>query len=60
MCMGGRWWAVTDNNEVLFFDGYYSPQCNSNEAIVSRIGCGFGAPPTKPVYIPMAFIPTSD
>ena len=52
-----RWWAVTENDEVLFFDGYFSPQCNLVESIVERLGSGFDAPDTAPKFIEMAFLP---
>jgi hypothetical protein len=57
ICFGPHWWAVTENNEVLFFDQYWSPQCNTNPTIVERIGCGFDAPATTPKFIEMAFLP---
>jgi hypothetical protein len=48
---------VTENDEVLFFDGYFSPQCNLVESIVERLGSGFDAPDTAPKFIEMAFLP---
>lgn len=54
---GPRWWAVTETDEVLFFDTYCSPQCNTNPSIVERLGRGFDAPPTTPRFIEMAFLP---
>ena len=54
---GPRWWAVTENDEVLFFDTYVSPQCNSNKQIVERLGKGFDAPITEPRFIEVSFIP---
>jgi hypothetical protein len=45
-----HWWAVTENDEVLLWDGH-SPQCNVNKSIVERLspeGC-------RPVFIPVAF-----
>jgi hypothetical protein len=57
LCYGPHWWAVTENGEVLFFDNYTSPQCNSNKAIVERLGKGFDAPPTTPQFIALAFVP---
>lgn len=57
ICYGPRWWKVTENNEVLFFDTYGSPQCNQHKAIVERVGCGFDAPATTPKFVEMAFLP---
>jgi hypothetical protein len=57
ICYGPRWWAVTENDEVLFFDRYSSPQCNANKAIVDRLGSGFDAPETTPKFVEMAFLP---
>lgn len=57
ICYGPRWWAVTENDEVLFFDRYGSPQCNINKAIVERLGKWFDAPATTPKFIEMAFLP---
>jgi hypothetical protein len=57
ICYGPRWWAVTKNDEVLFFDCYGSPQCNASEAIAARLGKGFDAPATALRFIDMAFLP---
>lgn len=57
LCYGPRWWCVTENNEVLFFDEYWSPQCNTSKSIVERLGCGFDAPKTTPQFIEIAFLP---
>lgn len=57
LCMANRWWAVTENDEVLFFDTYCSPQCNPNRSIVERLGKGFDAPSTTPRFIELAYIP---
>ena len=57
ICYGPRWWAATKDKEVLFFDTYGSPQCNIHEAMVKRLGKGFDAPETSPVFIGMAFLP---
>jgi len=54
---GPRWWVVTENDEVLFFDQYTSPQCNIHESIVARLGHGFDAPITTPKYFEIAFVP---
>lgn len=57
ICYGPRWWCVTENDEVLFFDTYGSPQCNMHKELVERLGRGFGAPATTPRFIEMAFLP---
>lgn len=59
ICCGPRWWCVTDNDEVMFFDRYSSPQCNIHEGIAAHLGSGFGAPPTTPRFIEMTFLPHS-
>lgn len=52
------YWAVTENNELLFFrKGYTSPQCNSNKQIVQdvlckNIGGNFRVELIEYVYIP--------
>jgi hypothetical protein len=57
ICYGPRWWKVTAENEVLFFDAYYSPQCSVSKSVVERTGKGYDAPQTEPRFIEMAFIP---
>jgi hypothetical protein len=57
VCYGQRWWAVTENNEVLFFKSYSSPQCNTNRAIVERLANRLDAPQTTPKFVEMAFLP---
>jgi hypothetical protein len=57
ICMGERYWAITPENEALFFklrpSSTGSPQCNSNRSIVERLlpeGC-------RVEFVPMAFLP---
>jgi hypothetical protein len=57
ICYGPRWWKVTEDGDVLFFDAYTSPQCNVSKAVVERTGKGYDAPPTKAVFLEMAFLP---
>jgi len=57
ICYGPRWWKVTDDNKVIFFDAYYSPQCNVSKAVVEQTGKGYDAPPTKAVFLEMTFLP---
>jgi hypothetical protein len=59
VCYADRWWAVTENREVLFFRSYDSPQCNKLKIVAERLGKGFNAPETTLVFINMAFIPPS-
>lgn len=60
ICYGPRWWAVTENDEVLFFKSYSSPQCNQSKDLVKRLGKGFDAPiTTTPKFIEMSFLPHS-
>jgi hypothetical protein len=58
ICYPESWWAVTPDDQVLFFTGqnYFTPQCNNNKSITERImptGC-------RAEWIEMAFIPTDD
>ena len=59
ICYPNKWWRVTENKEVLFFDYYSSPQCNDNKSIVDRLACGFDAPPTTSMFLENAFLPQS-
>ena len=59
VCMAERWWAVTPEGNVLFFDTYHSPQCNRNKSIADRLGKSFNAPPTAARFVDMAFVPQS-
>ena len=52
LCMGPRWWAVTEDGCVLFYKAYYSPQCNQSKQMVERI-----RPDLNPVYVEVAFVP---
>ena len=52
ICYGAAWWALTDDDHVLFYKSYGSPQCNTNRAVVERI-----RPAMKYVYVSMAFLP---
>jgi hypothetical protein len=52
-CMLDRWWHVTENDEVLFYKGYYSPQCNSDKSVVEHLtiaGC-------HAVFLSVAYVP---
>lgn len=57
ICYGPRWWAVTTDGDVLFFDTYGSPQCNQSQSLVERLGKGFDAPETTQTFVEMAFLP---
>ena len=53
-CMTDHWWAVTDDEQVLFYRKiYHSPQCNTNKAVVEHIG----PEGTTPRFVPVMFIP---
>jgi hypothetical protein len=66
--MTERWWALTSNDEVLFYKYYgrfySSPQCNSNFKIVEQIcsTCCYGNYDGLliPYYIKTAYIPSID
>jgi hypothetical protein len=57
ICRAKRWWAVTEANEVLFYQTYHSPQCNVNEAIVKSLVVRNDFESVK--FIEMAFVPVS-
>jgi hypothetical protein len=52
ICHCPSWWAVTDDDCVLFFKSYGSPQCNVNKSIVEHIRPGL-----KVQFIESAFVP---
>lgn len=56
VCYTDRWWAVTDNNDVLFFKSFGSPQCNRLKSVVERLG-GINGVTTTPVFLPLAYVP---
>ena len=59
ICYGQRYWAVTENNEVLFFKEYAFPQCNPNKLITDRLINAAIADKmvTWSLYIEMAYVP---
>ena len=59
-CFGQSWWAVTEHDEVLFFDSYGSPQCNVNPEIARRLAHGFNAPATTVRQLGITFLPDWD
>jgi len=50
----GRYWAVTDNDEVLIYDGF-AYQCNNSKEIMERIIKNDAHPGTKVVLIEHAW-----
>ena len=54
-----RWWNVTENDEVLFYRSYASPQCNSNKSIVDHLWDSKTIK-TRSVFIPVAFCPSCE
>ncbi|QGH72716.1 MAG: hypothetical protein [Podoviridae sp. ctQNx1] len=56
-CCCNRWWAVTENNEVMFFHGYHAPQCNERKDLAERLVHSHNEPPAKTVFIEVAYIP---
>lgn len=57
ICYGPRWWKVTEDGSVLFFESYCAPQCNVSQAVVEKIGKGYEAPQTTAVYLEMTYLP---
>jgi hypothetical protein len=54
---GPRWWAVTDDDEVLFFQRYTSPQCNADKAIVEHLTKNYNGIKTTARFLPLAYLP---
>lgn len=58
----GCWWAVTENDEVLFFvtkmghRTHESPQFNSSRAVVEHLESTREIP-TRAVQVPVAYLP---
>jgi hypothetical protein len=48
-----RWWS-TDGENIFFYRGYGSPQCNRHKTISERLGArrGHGV-----VFLPRVFVP---
>jgi hypothetical protein len=57
ICYGPSWWAVTSDNEVMFFKTYGSPQCTINRSIVERLCKRNGAPISESKFLEVAFLP---
>ena len=52
-----HWWALDENDNVLFFKGNsYSPQCNVNRLIVDRHGPGQDYGFARSVLVPWAYV----
>jgi len=65
-CYGPAYWMVTENDEVIFFETYHSPQCNTDLSLVERWLKRAGGsrtfdflPAVRIVRLPMAYIPRS-
>lgn len=54
ICLTNRYWAVTENNEALFYRTHNSPQCSTNIAIVEQLASPLRK---KILLIPVAFVP---
>lgn len=52
VCASPKWWAVTNDGHVLFFQNYGSPQCNVTLALLKRIRPGM-----RYEFIARAFVP---
>ena len=52
MVYGPSWWAKTEDDCVLFYRGYWSPQCNASKDIIRRIHKDL-----TPVFVEVAFVP---
>lgn len=67
-CHGPAYWMVTENDEVIFFETYGSPQCNAEISLVERwlrksLGSTpddvFAPPAVRVVLLSMAYTPRS-
>ena len=52
VCYGPRWWAVTEDDCVLFYKSYNSPQCNTVKSICEHI-----RPDCRVEFFDIAFVP---
>lgn len=61
ICYGPAYWLVSENDEVMFFQTYGSPQCNAHERLISRqltAEPGPNKPPAVAVrFFEMAYLP---
>lgn len=57
MCYGPAFWLLTENDEVLFYKAYYSPQCHIDIRVLEKLGSTHIPFKTKIELIEMAYIP---
>jgi hypothetical protein len=53
-CRVNYWWAVTDDDCVLYYKGH-SPQCNSDIRVVEHIAQSIPLT-TRPMLLPVAYL----
>lgn len=58
LCVVNHWWAITENEEALFYRTYGSPQCNSDPRVMEKITQGRPIK-TRNVFLPVAYVPHS-
>lgn len=51
------WWALTENDEVMFYTQFGSPQCNSNKQITERLVAAKTHPSTHVEQLDTVFLP---
>jgi hypothetical protein len=56
-CIVNHWWALTDDDEALFYKVRSSPQCNSDRRVVEHIALNI-EPKTHAVFVAAAFVPS--
>lgn len=57
-CVKNHWWAVTEENDVLFYKRLSSPQCNSSRLFVEGPhAMTYGGLKVRAVFVPVAFVP---
>lgn len=57
ICLGPRWWAITENKEALFYKYYGSPQCHQQKEVVDRVFKHPKGEPYEAVFLEAAFVP---
>lgn len=51
-----HWWALDEQDNVLFFKTFTSPQCNANRALIERICQGQDSGYVRAVLVPWGFV----
>lgn len=60
ICYGPSYWMLTGDDELLFYERYTSPQCNTNKALCERWMASTGrfAPPAAKIkFLEIVYLP---